>query len=89
MLIGGRGKAGGIKLAADDDEAERARRATSSAWTSAATSSARVWIEHASDIANEYYASVTARPLAKKPLVMFSVEGGMDIEEVAEKSPRS
>ncbi|MGE4427447.1 MAG: ADP-forming succinate--CoA ligase subunit beta, partial [Solirubrobacteraceae bacterium] len=46
-----------------------------------------VWIEHASDIATEYYASVLLDRSAKKPLVMFSVEGGVDIEEVAEKTP--
>jgi succinyl-CoA synthetase beta subunit len=46
-----------------------------------------IWIEHASDIAAEYYASVLLDRAAKKPLVMFSVEGGVDIEEVAEKTP--
>jgi succinyl-CoA synthetase beta subunit len=65
VLIGGRGKAGGVKLA---DDAAQAR-------------------EHASDIATEYYASVLLDRSAKKPLVMFSVEGGVDIEEVAERTP--
>ena len=46
-----------------------------------------LWIEHASDIASEYYASVLLDRSAKQPLVMFSVEGGVDIEEVAEKTP--
>ena len=46
-----------------------------------------VGIEHASDIATEYYASVLLDRSAKQPLVMFSVEGGVDIEEVAEKTP--
>ena len=46
-----------------------------------------LWIEHASDIATEYYASVLLDRSAKQPLVMFSVEGGVDIEEVAERSP--
>ena len=46
-----------------------------------------LWIEHASDIATEYYASVLLDRSAKQPLVMFSVEGGVDIEEVAEKTP--
>ena len=86
VLIGGRGKAGGVKLAAN--EARRASTpATSSAWTSRATSSARLWIEHASDIATEYYASVLLDRSAKQPLVMFSAEGGIDIEEVAEQTP--
>ena len=46
-----------------------------------------LWIEHASDIATEYYASVLLDRGAKKPLVMFSTEGGVDIEEVAENTP--
>ncbi len=46
-----------------------------------------LWIEHASDIASEYYASVLLDRSAKKPLVMFSIEGGVDIEEVAENTP--
>jgi succinyl-CoA synthetase beta subunit len=46
-----------------------------------------LWVEHASDIATEYYASVLLDRSAKKPLVMFSVEGGVDIEQVAEESP--
>ena len=46
-----------------------------------------VWIEHASDIASEYYAAVLLDRSAKKPLVMFSTEGGVDIEEVAERNP--
>jgi succinyl-CoA synthetase beta subunit len=46
-----------------------------------------LWIEHASDIAAEYYASVLLDRSAKKPLVMFSIEGGVDIEEVAERTP--
>jgi succinyl-CoA synthetase beta subunit len=46
-----------------------------------------LWIEHASDIASEYYASVLLDRSAKQPLIMFSVEGGVDIEEVAEQTP--
>ena len=46
-----------------------------------------LWIEHAWDIATEYYASVLLDRSAKPPLVMFSVEGGVDIEEVAEQTP--
>ena len=62
-------------------------RGTSSAWTSSGHIVRTLWIEHASDIASEYYASVLLDRSAKKPLVMFSVEGGVDIEEVAEKTP--
>ena len=46
-----------------------------------------LWIEHASDIETEYYASILLDRSAKKPLVMFSVEGGVDIEQVAEETP--
>jgi succinyl-CoA synthetase beta subunit len=46
-----------------------------------------LWIEEASDIAAEYYASIVFDRAAKKPLVMLSTQGGMDIEEVAERDP--
>src|SRR6201999_4523969 len=86
VLIGGRGKAGGVKLAAD--EAEAREHATNILGMDIKGHIVRtVWIEHASDIASEYYASVLLDRSAKKPLVMFSVEGGVDIEEVAEKTP--
>ena len=57
------------------DEVRDARRRTSSAWTSRATSCKRVWIEHASDIAEEYYASFTLDRAAKKHLGMLSRAG--------------
>jgi succinyl-CoA synthetase beta subunit len=46
-----------------------------------------LWIEQASDIASEYYASIVFDRAAKKPLVLLSTQGGMDIEEVAERDP--
>jgi succinyl-CoA synthetase beta subunit len=86
VLIGGRGKAGGVKLAGD--EAELREHAQNILGMDIKGHIVRtVWIEHASDIASEYYASVLLDRSAKKPLVMFSVEGGVDIEEVAEKTP--
>jgi succinyl-CoA synthetase beta subunit len=86
VLIGGRGKAGGVKLAAD--EAQAHEHATNILGMDIKGHIVRtLWIEHASDIASEYYASVLLDRSAKKPLVMFSVEGGVDIEEVAEKTP--
>src|SRR5437764_625504 len=86
VLIGGRGKAGGIKLAADESEArEHASRILGMDIRGHTVRT--LWVEHASDIAAEYYASVLLDRSAKKPLVMFSVEGGVDIEEVAEESP--
>jgi succinyl-CoA synthetase beta subunit len=86
VLIGGRGKAGGVKLAAD--EAEATEHATNILGMDIHGHTVRtLWIEHASDIATEYYASVLLDRSAKQPLVMFSVEGGVDIEEVAEQTP--
>jgi succinyl-CoA synthetase beta subunit len=86
VLIGGRGKAGGVKLAAD--EAEAREHASDILGMDIHGHTVRtLWIEHASDIATEYYASVLLDRSAKRPLVMFSVEGGVDIEEVAERTP--
>jgi succinyl-CoA synthetase beta subunit len=86
VLIGGRGKAGGVKLAAD--EAEATEHSGDILGMDIHGHTVRtMWIEHASDIATEYYASVLLDRSAKQPLVMFSVEGGVDIEEVAEKTP--
>jgi succinyl-CoA synthetase beta subunit len=86
VLIGGRGKAGGVKLAADEAEV-REHAANILGMDIKGHTVHTVWIEHASDIASEYYASVLLDRSAKKPLVMFSVEGGVDIEEVAEQTP--
>src|ERR1700681_4940582 len=86
VLIGGRGKAGGVKLAADEVQARE--HATNILGMDIHGHTVRtLWIEHASDIASEYYASVLLDRSAKRPLVMFSVEGGVDIEEVAERTP--
>src|SRR3981081_2471775 len=86
VLIGGRGKAGGVKLAADESEArEHAQNILGMDIKGHIVRT--LWIEHASDIASEYYASVLLDRSAKRPLVMFSVEGGVDIEQVAEETP--
>src|SRR5881396_3785814 len=86
VLVGGRGKAGGIKLAQTPSDAER------SAYDILGLDVRghvvhKVWIEKASDIAREYYLSVTFDRGEKKPLFMLTTEGGVDIEEVAEKNP--
>ena len=86
VLIGGRGKAGGIKLAADADEVE-VRAGEILGMDIRGHTVSKVWIEHASDIAREYYLSLTFDRSAKKPLLMFTTQGGMDIEEVAATSP--
>jgi succinyl-CoA synthetase beta subunit len=86
VLIGGRGKAGGVKVAADESEARQ--HAQNILGMDIKGHIVRtLWIEHASDIASEYYASVLLDRSAKRPLVMFSVEGGVDIEQVAEETP--
>ncbi len=86
VLIGGRGKAGGVKLA--DDEAQAREHSQNILGMDIKGHTVRtLWIEHASDIATEYYASVLLDRSAKQPLVIFSVEGGVEIEQVAEDSP--
>jgi succinyl-CoA synthetase beta subunit len=86
VLIGGRGKAGGVKLA--DDEAQAREHAQNILGLDIKGHIVRtLWIEHASDIATEYYASVLLDRSAKQPMVIFSVEGGVEIEQVAEESP--
>jgi succinyl-CoA synthetase beta subunit len=86
VLIGGRGKAGGVKLA-DDVEQVREHAQSILGMDIKGHVVRTLWIEHASDIASEYYASVLLDRSAKQPLVLFSVEGGVDIEEVAERTP--
>ena len=83
---GKRGKAGGIKTA---DSAEEARAAAEKIFGLEIAGHAveKVLIEERSDIAREFYAAVLNDPATKGPLVMFSTEGGMDIEEVAEETP--
>jgi succinyl-CoA synthetase beta subunit len=86
VLIGGRGKAGGVKLAENAAEA-REHAGNILGMDIHGHTVHTLWIEHASDIASEYYASVLLDRSAKTPLVMFSVEGGVDIEQVAEETP--
>jgi succinyl-CoA synthetase beta subunit len=83
---GKRGKAGGIKTA---DSAEEARAAAEKILSLEIAGHAveKVLIEERSDIAREFYAAVLNDPATKGPLVMFSTEGGMDIEEVAAATP--
>ncbi len=86
VQIGGRGKAGGIKLANNRAEAEEHARAILGMDIRGLTVY-ELWIEAASEIASEYYASVIFDRGAKAPLVMLSTKGGMDIEAVAEEDP--
>jgi succinyl-CoA synthetase beta subunit len=86
VLIGGRGKAGGIKLCADRAEAETNAHAILGMDIRGFTVH-EVWVERASEIAAEYYAAVIFDRAAKAPLVMLSTKGGMDIEGVADEDP--
>jgi succinyl-CoA synthetase beta subunit len=86
VLIGGRGKAGGIKVANDRNEANDHANAILGMDIRGLTVH-EVWVEAASDIAEEYYASIVFDRSAKKPLFMLSTQGGVDIEEVAERDP--
>ena len=86
VQIGGRGKAGGIKVAQDADEAEQHAEAILGMDIRGLTVH-ELWIERASEIDTEYYAAIVFDRSAKKALVMLSSMGGMDVEEVAEKHP--
>lgn len=86
VQVGGRGKAGGIKLANNKDEV-RTHAGNIIGMSIKGHVVKRVWIERASDIAEEYYASFTLDRAAKQHLLMLSAQGGVDIEEVAAKDP--
>lgn len=88
VKIGGRGKAGGIKVAKDRNEAQTHAEAILGMDIRGFTVH-EVWIEAASEIEDEYYASIVFDRSAKAPLFMLSTQGGMDIEEVAEKDPKA
>jgi succinyl-CoA synthetase beta subunit len=84
--IGGRGKAGGIKLASSADEA-RAHAAGMLGKPLRGLTVNRVLVEQALDIASEYYLAVTIDRTSKRPVMMLSTMGGIDIEEVAAQHP--
>ena len=86
VLAGGRGKAGGIQLAATPDEAE-AHAAAILGMDIKGHTVHRVWVERSSEIEREYYFSITFDRGAKRPLLMLTTAGGIDIEEVASETP--
>jgi succinyl-CoA synthetase beta subunit len=94
VLIGGRGKAGGIKIATDREGAEQYASAILGMDIVGPHGEGpfkvnQVWVEGGSDIASEYYASVILDRGEKKLLAMVSRQGGMDIEAVAEEDPEA
>ncbi|MBV8385272.1 MAG: ADP-forming succinate--CoA ligase subunit beta [Acidimicrobiia bacterium] len=86
VQVGGRGKAGGVKLAADADEV-RLHAGNILGLDIKGHVVKRLWVEHASDIAQEYYASFTLDRSAKQHLGMLSAQGGVEIEQVAATDP--
>src|SRR5215471_18905162 len=86
VQVGGRGKAGGIQLATNADEV-RTNASNILGMDIKGHVVRRLWIERASDITREYYASFTLDRAAKKHLGMVSAKGGVDIEAVAEEDP--
>jgi succinyl-CoA synthetase beta subunit len=88
VQVGGRGKAGGVKLAFSRDEAELHARNILGLDIKGHIVK-RLWVEKTSDIAKEYYASFTLDRAAKRHLCMLSAEGGVEIEQVAETNPNA
>lgn len=87
VLVGGRGKAGGIKLADTPAEAE-AHAQDILGTTLKGLPVRKVLVDQAADIEDELYLGVTNDRAARKPVMMASAEGGVNIEEVAQKSPK-
>jgi succinyl-CoA synthetase beta subunit len=88
VLTGGRGKAGGVKLADDPADAEAKARDILGLDINGHVVR-KLWIEEASEIAKEYYLSITFDRGAKQPLYMLTTEGGVEIEQVAEENPEA
>jgi len=93
VYAGGRGKAGGIKMADTPEEAEKAAsqlmgtRMVTHQTGAEGVSISRVLVEEASEISRELYISVLVDSTTKLPLMMASEAGGMEIEEVAQAAP--
>ncbi len=86
VLTGGRGKAGGVKLATDPDEAQ-ARASEILGLDIRGHRVERLWIESASEIVREYYLSVVLDRGVGQALLMFTTDGGVEIEQVAAENP--
>ena len=86
VLVGGRGKAGGVKLAKDPEEAEQLATQIL-AMEIKGLPVRKVLVDEAAAIENEIYFSITNDRAARKPVMIASAAGGMEIEEVAAKTP--
>jgi succinyl-CoA synthetase beta subunit len=88
VLTGGRGKAGGVKLADDPQDAEEKARDILGLEINGHVVR-KLWIESASEIAKEYYLSITFDRGEKQPLFMLTTQGGVEIEQVADETPEA
>jgi succinyl-CoA synthetase beta subunit len=88
VQVGGRGKAGGVKLAENSEEVHY-HAGNILGLDIKGHIVRRLWVEHASDISKEYYASFTLDRAAKKYLAMVSAKGGVEIEAVADEDPEA
>jgi succinyl-CoA synthetase beta subunit len=86
VLVGGRGKAGGIRLAGDPDEAEQVADQILGMKIKDLTVK-KVLVDEAADIATEIYLGIVIDRSARRPVMMASAEGGIEIEEVARVAP--
>ncbi len=88
VLVGGRGKAGGVKLAASDDEAEHVADDILG-MTIKGIPVRKVLVAPAADIVKELYLAAVLDRAARRILLMGSAEGGVEIEQVAESNPEA
>ncbi|NQU30180.1 MAG: ADP-forming succinate--CoA ligase subunit beta [Anaerolineae bacterium] len=86
VLVGGRGKAGGVKLANSPEEAEKYAAAILGMDIKGLTVR-KVLIDEASNIKSEIYLGITNDRARRMPVMMVSAEGGVEIDEVARKTP--
>jgi succinyl-CoA synthetase beta subunit len=86
VLVGGRGKAGGVKVAASPEEARR-KAADILGMEIKGIPVERVLVAAAVDIASEAYAGIVVDRSSRRPVLMVSAAGGVDIEEVARTTP--
>ncbi|MDQ3911878.1 MAG: ADP-forming succinate--CoA ligase subunit beta [Actinomycetota bacterium] len=88
VLTGGRGKAGGIKVVKEPEDVEEAARQILG-MDIRGHRVRRVLVEAGAEIESEMYLSITVDRAEKKPLILFSTEGGVDIEEIANRNPEA
>ena len=86
VLVGGRGKAGGVKLANNPEEAKE-RAAEILGMDIKGLTVRKVLVDEASNIASEIYMGITNDRARRMPVMMVSAEGGVEIEEVAKTNP--